>query len=202
MMESVIRLVSIVALAATLAACDLVGLFGGNEIQSQKQFSLDAFESNIRAAFLPNTVGFAYVILQNGQEVRSDAEGPGRTGTDGQRWMTVNDRMHIASVSKTITTAAVLRLVEDTQGLTLDSSIEQYLPPSDPSSGAWERHVSIGFLTFRDLLSHSSGVDFSLIPGGPTSDKPTTRRSRTSSGPTPRSRRPHGTRTSTTRSSA
>lgn len=170
MRKSPIRLLSIVALVATLAACDLVGLFGGNEIQSPKQFSLDTFESNVRAAFLPNTVGFAYVILQNGQEVRSDAEGLGRTGIDGQRWMTVTDRMHIASVSKTITTAAVLRLIEDTPGLTLDSSIEPYLPPFDPSSGAWERHVSIGFLTFRELLSHSSGVDFSVIPGGPTSD--------------------------------
>jgi CubicO group peptidase (beta-lactamase class C family) len=164
------RILLAASIVAVLAACEMGSVLTGTEIQAQKQFSLDAFETNIRSFFITRSVGFSYVIVQNGVEVRSDGVGNGRTNADGQRAMSVNDRMHIASVSKTITTAAVLRLIEDTPGLSLDSSIEPYLPAHDPTTGAWDRHVSIGFLTFRQLLSHSTGFDFTIIAGGPTSD--------------------------------
>ncbi len=157
------RAIVVVAAALTIAACD--GLFGGSQIQAPKVFSLDLFEQNIRDAYA-GSIGFTYAIAQNGVLVRSDGVGLGLTAAEagGERAMHENQRMHIASISKTITTAAVLRLIEDTAGVGLDSSIEPYLPPS------WTRGPGVGAISFRQLLAHKSGFFFGLVATGETDD--------------------------------
>ncbi len=135
-----------------------------------KKFDMDRFELNIKGAFNGQTTGYSYAISKNGVLQRSDGILWGRTSSEpgGQRDMHENDRMHIASISKTITTAAVLRLLHD-QGLGLDSSIEPFLPQADASANpTWVRGPGVIGLTFRKLLDHRSGIDFSKGTGGET----------------------------------
>ena len=122
--------------------------------QNLPVFSVDLFEANIQEAFAGSTMGFTYAIAVGGDLERSGAAGSGITSPDGSRAMNVNDRMHIASISKTITTIAVLRLVQDTTGVTLDTSIGSYLPDG------WPAGPGVNGLTFRDLLLHQSGFSF------------------------------------------
>jgi D-alanyl-D-alanine carboxypeptidase len=158
------RTIVVVAAVLALAACD--GLFGGGDLlQSPEVFNLDLFEQNVRDAFA-GSVGLTYAIARDGTLVRAGEVGFGRTQFEpaGTRLMDRHQRMHIASVSKTITTAAVLRLLEDTDGVGLDSSIEPYLPPS------WTRGPGVGAITFRRLLAHKSGFFFGLVEVGETDD--------------------------------
>lgn len=154
------------AVVAALAACEESG--GINQIQAPPAFSVDAFEDNIRSSFTDEVVGFTYAISRNGSLLRSGEVGFGRTQFEpaGTRLMQHDQRMHIASISKTITTAAVLRLLEDTPGIDLDSPVAPYLPPS------WTVHSSIndspGSLTFRRLLSHRGGFNFPVPSIGTT----------------------------------
>ncbi|MFW6313653.1 MAG: serine hydrolase domain-containing protein [Spirochaetota bacterium] len=154
----------IAAAVLALTACD--GIFGGgDQIQAQEVFSLVLFEQNVRDAFA-GSVGFTYAIAQDGSLKRADGVGVGLTEfePEGERQMHEDQRMHIASISKTITTAAVLRLLEDTPGVGLDSSIEPYLPP------LWTRGPGVGAISFRQLLAHKSGFFFGLVAAGETDD--------------------------------
>ena len=160
---------TIVAAVLLITACE--GLFDGrfNQIQPQKVFSMDLFEQNVRDTFTNASVGFTYAIAQNGSLVRGGEVGFGRTQFEpaGTRLMERNQRMHIASISKTITTAAVLRLLQDTPGVGLDSGVEPYLP------AAWVRGPGIGndALTFRHLLAHKSGFFHGQVAPGETDDR-------------------------------
>ena len=168
-MKRIVVAVALVALALIVTACDTLLGDAAKTVAAQKVFSMDEFEQNIIDSFEPNSVGFTYVIAKNGVVERSDAIGLGRTAADGgPRDIAVTDRMHIASVAKTITTAAVLRLLQDTPGVGLDSLIEPYLPPFNPTNGMWTRGPGISSLTFRRLLLHRSGFDFSEVANGET----------------------------------
>jgi len=119
--------------------------------ESNLSFSMDAFEDNIRDAFEDETVGFAYAIARNGLLARADGVGLARTSTDDSEIeQSQHFRMNIASVSKTVTATAVLRLLQ-MKGLTPDSFVSPYLPPD------WEMGPGIATLSFRDLLTHHTG---------------------------------------------
>ncbi len=60
--------------------------------------------------------------------------------------------MEIASISKTITAAATVKLISD-QGLSLTDQIGPYFPES------WEVHDDVASLTFEDLLLHNTGFE-------------------------------------------
>lgn len=145
--------------AAALTACDGITLFGGGGgpddlAQNLPVFSVDLFEDNIRQAFTNQSVGFSYAIAVNGTLQRADGVGNGVDFPDGLRQMTEFNQMHVASVSKTITTAAILRLIEQTPGIAVTSSIEPWLPPD------WTRGPGVANVTFEDLLLHTTGFSF------------------------------------------
>jgi len=93
--------------------------------------------------------GFAYTINQNqimySMGVRGFADEANRIP------FTPVMRMHIASVSKTITAAAVLKILARKPGANIDSKISRYLP------SGWVRGPNVDLLTFRHLLTHKSG---------------------------------------------
>ena len=60
--------------------------------------------------------------------------------------------MNIASITKTITAAAVLQLLER-RGLTIDSLIAPWLP------GDWNLGIGVNSLTFKSLLTHRTGFN-------------------------------------------
>ena len=95
----------------------------------------------------------AYALLNSGGEVRGIAAGTARVGTGDA--IGSARRMRIASVSKAITGAAALRLVQQGR-LSLDAPIGATLPGLPP---AWHP------VTLRQVLNHTGGVpDFSGSP--------------------------------------
>jgi CubicO group peptidase (beta-lactamase class C family) len=72
---------------------------------------------------------------------------------------TADARLEVASVSKTITAAATLKLLHD-RGVSVDAGIAPYLPPE------WAPGPNIAAVTSRDLLTHESGFrDDALMYG-------------------------------------
>jgi len=91
-------------------------------------FSVEQFEENLTTSLdAENPMGYAYVITQNGQVKASGSAGLARSVADGNKVMSINEIMHVASVSKTITTAAVLKLLDE-KGISVNASIAPYLP--------------------------------------------------------------------------
>lgn len=115
------------------------------------QFDVDLFEQNIRTAFDGVTVGYSYAINQKGKLARADGRGQARTAADGATSQSQFKRMNIASLTKTMTAVAVLKLLDERK-VSVDSSIAPWLPAD------WTRGPGIDALTFRQLLTHVSGL--------------------------------------------
>lgn len=115
-------------------------------------FRLDEFEQNLIDALEGNTMGYGFIISENGKGVREQFSGNGRTNTDGQKSFNVDQRMQVASVSKMITTLATLHVL-DLKGVDVNSSVEPYLP------SGWVRGTGINNLKFIELISQTSGLN-------------------------------------------
>ena len=116
-------------------------------------FRLDLYEANIRDTFEGQVVGYQYSIAKNGLLVSTHQDGVARTGADlPATAQSPTKEMNIASVSKAITATVLVQLLDDL-GISVDSSIEPYLPAS------WVRGPGIDELSFRSLLIHDSGLD-------------------------------------------
>ncbi|MBL7252813.1 serine hydrolase domain-containing protein [Paractinoplanes lichenicola] len=117
-----------------------------------KTFDMAWFERNLRAALAGRTVGYAYSIGKNGQLDRQAGVGLARVAPDNPvTAQSATKAMTIASVSKPVTTAAVLRLLEQKK-ISVDSGIGPWLP------SAWKRGAGVDKITFRQLMTHTSGL--------------------------------------------
>jgi CubicO group peptidase (beta-lactamase class C family) len=135
-----------------------IGQWGGatNFASNGLSFDIDQFEQNIQNALEGQTVGHAYVIVRNGALYSHQADGKARTSADPpETSQSTTKEMYIASISKTISTLALL-IALDEAGISVDASIAPYLPES------WTQGDNIGAITFRHLMTHRSGLD----PGG------------------------------------
>jgi hypothetical protein len=113
---------------------------------------ISRFSQNVQDSLNGNAVGYALVISANGLLHHQAAYGKGRTSADPpEKEFSVEDRMNIASVSKTITAVAVLQLL-DKNKLTTGAKIAPYLP-SD-----WTLGTGADQLTFKQLLTHTTGL--------------------------------------------
>ncbi len=121
----------------------------------EAQFNIDQFEENIVNGLTGQVPGFAYAINQDQFLYVKGAEG--FADVAAQIPITPTMRMHIASVSKTLTAAAVLKILDKTPGVDVDSPVLPYLP------NHWTPGPNIPNLTFRNLLTHKSGF---LVGGG------------------------------------
>jgi CubicO group peptidase (beta-lactamase class C family) len=122
-------------------------------------FSMDRFEQNLRGSFSNQSVGYAYALSQAGQVVRQDGVGLARTGADlPMTERTETQKMHIASVSKTMTAIVLLRLLA-ASNISVDSAIGGFLPAD------WARGDGVTTITFRQLLTHRSGFGQSAASG-------------------------------------
>ncbi len=119
-------------------------------VMEASTFDVDHFEQNIVDVIDGNVVGYGYAITQNGSIVRHDGDGDARTTVDGQKDYHSTTRQEIASVSKTITAVAVLKILQD-QNMSVDTAIGDYLP------SAWTVPEAVQAITFRQLLTHTSG---------------------------------------------
>lgn len=122
-------------------------------------FSMSLFEQNLKSVFDFETVGWAYALSQGGQSARSDAVGSARTAADPPSTaQSPTRKMHLASVSKTMTAIVMQRLLADL-GISVDSAIGPWLPSH------WTRGAGVDDISFRQLMTHRSGIG-QMVPSG------------------------------------
>ena len=98
--------------------------------------------------------GYSMQLRRYGRVVFDDQWNWSKTPVDGAVGWTADVPMHVASVSKLITAMAMTKLLED-HNISPDARIWPWLPPY------WARGPGVNQLTFRQLLTHTSG----LVPG-------------------------------------
>ena len=123
-------------------------------------FDVERFQQNIIDALDGKTVGYSLSITFNGQTYNGGyAEGLARTAADAPMTaQSPNKDMHVASVSKTLTTIVTLHVL-DALGLTPEEHVAPYLP-SDWSLGA-----GVSNLKFKDFMTHRSGFGQQDVSG-------------------------------------
>jgi CubicO group peptidase (beta-lactamase class C family) len=151
-------LVAISVLMALLSGCtsaQVSSAFNGlvKTCYNGKCLTYKTWGKKIDAAINGKAVGYAYVILHNGVQTQAiNAFGQARTAADPPvTGMSFDEPFNIASVTKTLTAAAVLRLLA-AQQINVHSSIAPYLPPS------WPLGQGVSAITFAQLLTHTSGI--------------------------------------------
>ncbi|MEQ9297574.1 MAG: serine hydrolase domain-containing protein [Cyclobacteriaceae bacterium] len=97
-------------------------------------------------------MGFAYVILRDGEVAFEGTGGLARNTTDGERAMSTEYPMHIASVSKWVTTLTTLSILEEND-ISSNTSVAPYFPVD------WTLGPGIETLTFMDLLAQRGGFN-------------------------------------------
>ncbi|WP_397547706.1 serine hydrolase domain-containing protein [Rhodothermus marinus] len=116
------------------------------------------FDSQLQQEIPDGLKGYTYLIMQNGQVKYTRSHGYARSPQDGLQYWDEFQKMHVASISKTITTVATLRLLK-MKGLSANELIYKYLPPD------WQVGANVKLLRFRDLMSHRTGfTDVVLLP--------------------------------------
>jgi CubicO group peptidase (beta-lactamase class C family) len=115
-------------------------------------YDLNTFADNLEKRLKGKSAGYQFVVSFRGSPKVSRAGGAARRAPDAQpRAMTVNDKYNIASVSKTITAAAVMKLL-NVKGIALITPISKFLPPS------FKPAPSTAKITIQQLLTHTSGI--------------------------------------------
>src|SRR5438270_9352138 len=95
--------------------------------------------------------GYSMQLRRYGRVVFDDQWNWSKTPVDGALGWTADVPMHVASVSKLITAMAMTKLLED-HNISPDARIWPSLPPY------WVRGPGVDQLTFRHLLTHTSGL--------------------------------------------
>lgn len=126
--------------------------------------SIERFNELLRHSLADSAVGWAYCIWHKGRPAFEAQGGYKITPTDKTNGVGVafetSPRMHIASLSKSITALAIAKLVE-LKKLDSDAPVKNYLP------SYWKFHPSFSQLTIRTLLAMKSGLNapsISLLP--------------------------------------
>lgn len=102
--------------------------------------------------------GYSALVAHNGKVIRHEARG--LRDIENNLPFTTNTLCWIASITKPVTVAAAMKLV-DAGKLALDDPVEKYLPKYREQTDTNGVHY---VLTIRHLMSHTSG----LVPNPPT----------------------------------
>lgn len=120
-----------------------------------QQAFFNAFADSLEKGLDQTQYGYSIAIYSGSQLVlnRSAGQRSKAVDSEGAQPFTNDTRIHIASLSKTITSLATLELLEE-KGIPLSDSIYKYLPPQ------WKLAPSFKSITFRQLLTHTSGLRY------------------------------------------
>jgi Beta-lactamase len=153
-MHATHRRIAIVVVAALALLAGVGGAANADlpEGGGGSTFDIDLFEQNIRDALDRKTVGYAYSIGKSGRLYSQAGVGSARVNPDAPvTAQSATKPMTVASISKTVTAVAVLRLFQD-EGISVDDPIGPWLP------AAWDPGAGVEDITFRELLTHRSGL--------------------------------------------
>lgn len=116
------------------------------------KFDLSQFEAELVQYLEQNAgAGYAVQINQNGTPIYFKAAKYAQTPTDLNKMWSGNTRMHVASVSKLLTSMALIRALNK-KNISYEQKILNYLP------AYWDKGQNTGKITFKDLLQHHSGL--------------------------------------------
>jgi CubicO group peptidase (beta-lactamase class C family) len=132
----------------------------GRDVEAMSDKRLAVLEAEFAERVRRNeAVGYVYIVARNGQIVHRGAAGSRSLGGPP---MSQDTLFRIASMTKPVTTVAVLRLVEQGK-ISLDDPVADYLP----EIGAMQVRLPDGSnrpparaITIRDLLTHLSGIGY------------------------------------------
>ncbi len=130
----------------------VLGLSACQSVPQPANFSLKKFADALQANLKGNSVGYEFTVGYQSQWIDMRSGGQARTMDDPPaEAMSPFVKFSVASVSKNITAAAALQVL-DARHISLDTSIAPYLPTG------WKPEGHIAALTFRELLMHTSGI--------------------------------------------
>jgi len=119
---------------------------------SGQSFNYSLFKQALFDSLPSSYGGVQYAVMQDGILHLSDANGEARGfGECPQMDLTACNKMNIASVTKMMTAAATLKLLEE-MNMDETAAIGPYLPSS------WGVPAAMANLTFQQMLSHRSGL--------------------------------------------
>jgi len=154
MLDSTVRFPSRLpgALQPQLRAPVRAWKFDPASIKLSPQVVANQIATAINQKFTGKSVGYSVTIIMPGGASAEANGGMARRDPDSApRGWTSNDRITIASVSKTITAATLIKLAAK-RAVSLDSPAWKLLPPS------WAYADSFKTITLRELLAHNSGI--------------------------------------------
>ncbi|MFD2935590.1 serine hydrolase domain-containing protein [Spirosoma flavum] len=113
----------------------------------------DVFAQTLTSLLQNRDIGYGFVIYENNEMKASGMGGLKSRSVDseGEKPYTLDTKMHIASMSKTIAAMTFTQLAAQ-KGIRTTDKISPYLPPS------WAKGENIDQITFRDLFNHRSGI--------------------------------------------
>jgi len=102
-----------------------------------------------------NLVGFGAVVLQDNKIIASAVKG--ERELRGKVAITIEDKWHIGSISKSITATMLAKLVEE-EKLAWDDTLKDLFPDFDGLHESWDQ------VTLHQLLTHTSGIKPNFSP--------------------------------------
>lgn len=126
-----------------------------------KTLNTDSLANILEGKLKNNCIGYAFAIsyksdlktIRSGGEARRSQDPPAKK-------MSVLEYYSIASVSKTITAVAFFKSIQSKRNVTENSLIWPYLPTH------WKLGKGIKGITFKELLTHTSGFRISPVGAG------------------------------------
>ncbi len=134
--------------AACMVSCQMIDNLPINS--NEEVFDAELFKNNLNDQ-LTGARGYQFVITRNGRIAETEAVGIGAISRTGNMASSIDGYVNIASVTKTLTATAALRVLPKAK-VDLGDAIGPWLPDS------WDVHPDISKITFRQLLTHTSGI--------------------------------------------
>ncbi len=113
----------------------------------------EVFAQKMEDTLKDRGIGYAFAIYEGTQLMAKGSGGFQSRSNDpeGQKDFTPDTKMHIASMTKTLSAMAFLKTANQ-KGVKTTDLIAPYLPPT------WQLGAGISQITFGDLLTHKSGI--------------------------------------------
>lgn len=122
-------------------------------------FDIDGFGKTLHTALKDQVAGYVMQLWQHGRAIYTLQWNWAKRPWDGSEAWTSAVRMHIASCSKLVTAIAMTKLLDE-KHISYDAPIADFLP------SYWAKGQNIDKITFRHLMTHTSGFN----TGRPDSD--------------------------------
>jgi CubicO group peptidase (beta-lactamase class C family) len=122
------------------------------------RLDVQQLEQNLHNLLSPCVAGYAMQLRQHGRVLFDRRWQWARTPADGALAWAPDVQMHAASVSKLVTAMAMTKLLHS-RNISPDARIARWLPPH------WQRGPGVDAITFRQLLTHTSGLVALNEPG-------------------------------------